>query len=49
MLDRWKPKYLVHGHVHLYCGTSRERAYNGTRIINAWIRHPLETGPEQGS
>ena len=47
MLDRWKPKVLVHGHVHLYCGTSREHAYNGTRIVNAWIRHPLEITPER--
>jgi Icc-related predicted phosphoesterase len=46
MLDRWKPKVLVHGHVHLYGGTQRERTYNGTRIVNAWIRYPLELEPE---
>lgn len=46
MLERWKPKVLVHGHVHLYGGTQREHAYSGTRIINAWIRYPLELEPE---
>jgi len=46
MLDRWKPKVLVHGHVHLYGGTRREHTYNGTRIVNAWIRYPLELEPE---
>ena len=42
MLDRWKPKALVHGHVHLAYGIPRELSYNGTRIINASGRFTLE-------
>ncbi len=42
MLDKWKPKILVHGHVHLSYGVPRELSYNGTRIINACGRFDLE-------
>lgn len=42
MLDRWKPKALVHGHVHLnYGSVPRELSYHGTRVINAWQRYSL--------
>ena len=46
MLDKWKPKVLVHGHVHMAYGISRELSYNGTRIINASGRYVLEMEPE---
>ena len=46
MLDRWKPKVLVHGHVHLRYGIPRELSYNGTRIINASGRFVLEMDAE---
>ncbi len=46
MLDKWKPKVLVHGHVHLAYGIPRELSYNGTRIINASGRYVLEMEPE---
>lgn len=42
MLDKWKPKALVHGHVHLGYGIPRELRYGGTRIINACGRYTLE-------
>lgn len=38
MLEKWKPKMLVHGHIHLSYGVPRELQYNGTRIINAYMR-----------
>ncbi len=41
MLDRWKPKALVHGHVHMTYGVPRELRYGDTRIINAWLRTSL--------
>ena len=47
MLDKWKPKALVHGHVHMAYGIPRELSYNGTRIINAWQRFTLDTDPKQ--
>ena len=46
MLDKWKPKALVHGHVHIAYGIPRELSYNGTRIINASGRYVLEMEPE---
>ena len=46
MLDKWKPKALVHGHVHMTYGISRELRYGDTRIINAWQRFTLELEPE---
>ena len=37
MLDRWEPKALVHGHVHMtYGNIKRELPYGETRIINAY-------------
>ena len=43
MLERWKPKVLVHGHVHMTYGNfMRERICGDTRIINAWQRYALE-------
>ena len=43
-LDRYHPKYLIHGHVHMSYGHNipREIEYNGTKIINAWERHTIE-------
>lgn len=43
-LDQYKPKYLVHGHVHMTYGHNipRVRDYNGTTLINAFERYTLE-------
>ena len=49
MLERWKPKMLVHGHIHLSYGVPREQLCGGTRIINAYMRCTLETDPETGA
>jgi len=44
LIDRWKPKYLIHGHMHLSYGHAiqREMERNGTRIINAYDKYELE-------
>ena len=44
LLDKYHPKYLVHGHVHLSYGQSpvRELAYNGTTIVNTTGKYELE-------
>ena len=42
MLDRWKPKMLIHGHVHMSYGIPRERMYGETRIINACLRYSVD-------
>ncbi len=51
MLDRWKPKALVHGHVHLRFGIPRERRYGDTRVINACGHFviEIETDPLQSA
>lgn len=43
-IDRYKPRYLLHGHVHLQYGQDkiREREYNGTKVINVCERYVLE-------
>jgi Icc-related predicted phosphoesterase len=44
LLDRWKPRYLVHGHVHLNYGARLPRLlqYGDTTLINACGRYELE-------
>lgn len=44
LLDKYHPKYLIHGHVHMSYGHNipRTQEYNGTTIINAYERYVLE-------
>ncbi len=42
MLERWQPKALVHGHVHLRYGIPREQRCRNTRVINACGHAELE-------
>ena len=44
LLDKYKPQYLVHGHVHLRYGHDLDRIhqYGGTTLINACERYILE-------
>lgn len=43
-VDKYKPKYWLHGHMHLNYGIdkTRVREYNGTKVINASERYVLE-------
>ena len=43
-LDRYHPKYMIHGHVHMTYGHNipRVRDYEGTTLINAYERYVLE-------
>lgn len=43
-LDRFKPAYLIHGHVHMNYGLNIPRKVQRgcTTIINAWERYALE-------
>jgi len=43
-IDQYKPKYLIHGHVHMSYGHSipREIRYKDTTIINAYERYVVE-------
>ena len=44
LLDKYKPRYLVHGHIHQRYGVNRPRCYqyNETTIVNATGRYILE-------
>lgn len=44
LLDKWQPRYLVHGHIHLSYGSRQPRIlqYGSTTIINACGKHILE-------
>ena len=47
LLDKYRPRYLVHGHIHLSYGHEipREMEYNGTKIINAYERYVIDVEP----
>lgn len=47
LLDKYHPRYLIHGHVHLSYGHEipREMGYNGTKIINAYERYVIDVEP----
>ena len=49
LLDKYQPRYLIHGHVHLSYGHEipREMDYNGTCIINAYERYVIDVEPVQ--
>lgn len=44
LLDKYHPKYLLHGHVHLRYtyGSQREHEYRGTRVINTYERFDID-------
>ncbi|MBQ6720383.1 MAG: metallophosphoesterase [Oscillospiraceae bacterium] len=44
LLDKYHPKYLIHGHVHMTYGHNIPRVleYNGTAIVNAYERYVLK-------
>jgi len=43
-IDKYHPKYWIHGHVHMNYGVDmvRVNSYNGTKVINAYERYVLE-------
>ena len=48
LMDKYKPKYLLHGHVHLNYGQNsvRQRQYGDTQVINVCQRYELEIPDE---
>ena len=43
-MDEYKPKYFVHGHVHMNYDSDvpRRMTYGETEIINAYERYTIE-------
>ena len=46
LIGQWKPKFLVHGHVHLNYGAERLHRIGDTRVINAYQKYVIEIEPE---
>jgi hypothetical protein len=45
----FKPKYLVHGHIHLYSLSDvRVTNYEETQVINAFSHYVIDTGDARG-
>ncbi len=44
LMDKYSPKFFVHGHIHMNYGMNnkRERSYKDTRIINAYDHFIIE-------
>ncbi|MDD6691871.1 MAG: metallophosphoesterase family protein [Lachnospiraceae bacterium] len=50
LMEKWKPKYMVHGHVHQTYSYKfeRERQHSsGTKIINAYESYILDIGSDE--
>ena len=49
LMDKYRPKYLLHGHVHISYGTdqTRVRQYGDTRVINTSERYVLDVPDEE--
>jgi Icc-related predicted phosphoesterase len=47
-MQRYKPKYLIHGHIHLYnLSDVRSTVYGNTRVINAYNHYVIDTEEEK--
>ena len=47
LIDKYHPKFWIHGHVHATYGQMERRCeYGGTKIINAYERYVLELDAE---
>lgn len=48
-VDKYHPKYWIHGHVHMNYGMDnvRVREYNGTKVINAYERYVVDFPDEE--
>lgn len=49
LMDRYHPRYLLHGHVHLRYGMDlqREHEYHGTRVINVCEKYVIDIPDDQ--
>ena len=49
LIDTYRPRYLLHGHVHMSYGQdrTREREYHGTKVINVCEKFVLDIPREE--
>jgi Icc-related predicted phosphoesterase len=47
-MERFKPRYLIHGHTHMYTPSQkRQTRYKDTEVINAYGYVVLDVEPAQ--
>jgi Icc-related predicted phosphoesterase len=48
LMDTYRPRYLLHGHVHMSYGMTfqRERAYQDTQVINVCEKYVIDIPKE---
>ena len=49
LIDTYRPRYLLHGHVHMSYGMKilREREYHGTQVINVCEKYIIDIPKEE--
>ena len=49
LIDEYKPRYLLHGHIHMSYGMAlrREREYHGTQVINVCEKYVIDIPKEE--
>jgi uncharacterized protein len=48
-MDRWSPRYLIHGHMHLYrLDAPRETCYKDTTVLNTYSYQVIEIDAPEG-
>ena len=49
LMDTYRPKYLLHGHVHMSYGMhlQRQREYHGAQVINVCEKYVIDIPPEE--
>ena len=49
LIDTYRPRYLLHGHVHMSYGMNiqREREYHGTKVINVCEKYVIDIPSEE--
>lgn len=46
-MNKFRPRYLVHGHIHLYDREeNRTSVFDGTTVVNAYTHHVIELDAE---
>jgi Icc-related predicted phosphoesterase len=46
-IKKFRPKYLVHGHIHLYdLSDVRRSLWMGTNVVNAYSHYIIDTADE---
>jgi hypothetical protein len=50
LMDRFRPRYLIHGHIHIYSpNETTQSVYRDTKVINAYRYRTLEIDEESPS